>query len=96
MRFNSPDFDVLYAVTVPFGVLKANRCQIILTGGSSKLTLIDTAMNTGKLVVYPKAVFRKLSERSEMKNGLVTIYLLDNIVVGILGQPRRLRPRAIV
>jgi hypothetical protein len=53
-------------------------------------------MNTGKLVIYSKAVFGKLAERSEMKHGLVTIYLLDNIVVGILGQPRRLRLRAIV
>jgi hypothetical protein len=77
-------------------VLKANRCQKFLTGGSSKSTLIDTAMNTGKLVIYSKAVFGKLAERSEMKHGLVTIYLLDNIVVGILGQPRRLRLRAIV
>ena len=61
-----------------------------------KLTLIDTAMNTGKLVVYSKVVFGKLSERSKTEHGLFTIYLLDNIVVGILSQPRWLRPRAIV
>jgi hypothetical protein len=65
-------------------------------GEVQKLTLIDTAMNTGKLVVYSKVVFGKLSERSETEHGLVTIYLLDHIVVGILGQPQWLRPKAIV